>query len=452
MKITVIGTGYVGLVTGTCLAYAGHAVTCVDNNALKVADMQAGIIPIYEPGLDEIFQQTLASGHLTVTTDLKSGIEDSEVIFLALPTPPGADGSADLSAVLSVATQLGPLLKQYTVIVNKSTVPVGTGERVMACIQNNTNVAFDIVSNPEFLREGLAVQDFLHPDRIVIGSGSERACHIMRTVYHSFIDDPAQIVWMDIRSAEMTKYAANSFLAMKVSFMNEIANLCERVGANVDEVRLGIGPDPRIGHRFLNAGIGFGGSCFPKDVQALQYTAKGNGYDFKLLNSIIEVNELQKQRLVEKVLDYYEGNIAGKHFAVWGLAFKPDTDDIRDAPSLDIIMSLVRHGATVSAYDPQAMMNTERFLKDKYEIKYANSALEAAQGADALLIATEWDEFRNPDFDELKSSMRESIIFDGRNIYDTKVVESHGYHYSSIGRSTVLDIAPVQEQIIQNQD
>lgn len=449
MKITVIGTGYVGLVTGTCLAYAGHTVTCIDNNAQKVADMQAGIIPIYEPGLDEIFQQTLASGHLSITTDLKSGIDGSEVIFLALPTPPGADGSADLSAVLSVATQLGPLLKQYTVIVNKSTVPVGTGERVTASIQSNASVSFDVVSNPEFLREGLAVQDFLHPDRIVIGSSSEYARDVMRLTYMSFVHDPAQIVWMDIRSAEMTKYAANSFLAMKVSFMNEIANLCETVGANVDEVRLGIGPDPRIGHRFLNAGIGFGGSCFPKDVQALQYTANENNYDFKLLNSIIEVNAIQKQRLVEKILDYYEGNVEGKHFAVWGLAFKPDTDDIRDAPALDIIMNLVQRGATISAYDPQAMVNTERFLKNKCEIQYAQDALAATQGADALLIATEWEEFRNPDFEALKLSLQEPVIFDGRNVYDAKVVAQYGYHYSSIGRPIVSSVAPIKERVIQ---
>lgn len=449
MKITVIGTGYVGLVTGTCLAHAGHSVTCVDNNALKVADMQAGIIPIYEPGLDEIFQQTLASGHLTVTTDLEWGIDGAEVIFLALPTPPGADGSADLSAVLSVATQLGPLLRQYTVIVNKSTVPVGTGERVTERIRSNTSASFDVVSNPEFLREGLAVQDFLHPDRIVIGTGSEHARDVMRLVYMSFVHDPAQIVWMDIRSAEMTKYAANSFLAMKVSFMNEIANLCEKVGANVDEVRLGIGPDPRIGHRFLNAGIGFGGSCFPKDVQALQYTAKENSYDFKLLNSIIEVNALQKQRLVEKVLDYYEGDVAGKHFAIWGLAFKPDTDDIRDAPSLEIIMDLVSRGATIAAYDPQAMPNVKRFLEGKCEIRYASDAATATQGADALLIATEWDEFSSPDFEALKTSLREPIIFDGRNMYDMNVLAAHGYHYSSIGRSTVSNAVPVVEQVIQ---
>lgn len=449
MKITVIGTGYVGLVTGTCLAYAGHTVTCVDNDAVKVVNMQAGKIPIYEPGLDELFQQTLASGHLKITTDLTAGIDRAEVIFLALPTPPGADGSADLSAVLSVATQLGPLLKAYTVIVNKSTVPVGTGERVAACIQQAADVAFDVVSNPEFLREGLAVQDFLHPDRIVIGTGSERARDIMRLTYMSFVHDPAQIVWMDIRSAEMTKYAANSFLAMKVSFMNEIANLCEKVGANVDEVRLGIGPDPRIGHRFLNAGIGYGGSCFPKDVQALQHTAKENGYDFKLLTSIIDVNASQKQKLVEKVLDYYEGDIEGRHFALWGLAFKPDTDDIRDAPSLDIITSLVQHGATISVYDPQATANVRRYLTDVAGVHYPADAMTAAQDADALLIATEWDEFRNPDFDELKTKLREPVIFDGRNIYDIAVVTKHGYHYSSVGRPAVSNIVPVNQAVVQ---
>jgi len=434
MKIAIIGTGYVGLVTGTCLAHAGHTVSCVDIDAAKVAKMQAGQIPIFEPGLSEIFQQVLATNTLTVTTELAAGIADAEVIFLALPTPSDTDGSADLSAVLSVADQLGPLLKNYTVIVDKSTVPVGTGEQVAERIKQKTTVAFDVVSNPEFLREGLAVQDFQHPDRIVIGTSSDKARKVMHRVYESFMTDPEKIVWMDIRSAEITKYAANTFLAMKVSFMNEIANLAEKVGANVDSVRLGIGPDQRIGPRFLYAGIGFGGSCFPKDVQALLHTANEYNYDFKLLSSIIHVNALQKQRLVEKLLTYYDGNIHGKHFAIWGLAFKPDTDDIRDAPALEIIDGLLEQGATVTAYDPQATPNAQNYFKDRSGIHFADTALAATQDADALLITTEWQEFRTPDFAALKSTLKSPTIFDGRNLYDPTVLITQGYYYDSIGR------------------
>ncbi len=434
MNVTVVGTGYVGLVTGTCLAHAGHRVRCVDIDETKVTRMQQGEVPIYEPGLEELFSEVLTNKQLSVTSNLKEGIADAEVIFLALPTPPGADGSADLSAVLKVASELGGLLQSYTVIVNKSTVPVGTGERVAAKIAATASVPFDVVSNPEFLREGLAINDFMHPDRIVIGTGSDQARASMHQLYKSFIEQDDQLVFMDVRSAEMTKYAANSFLAMKVSFMNEMANLSEQLGANIDSIRLGIGPDPRIGSRFLNAGIGFGGSCFPKDVQALLHTSQDCGYDFKLLKSIIAVNTAQKRRLIQKVSEYYRNDIKGKHFAIWGLAFKPDTDDIREAPALEIIKALIEAGATISAYDPQAAHNTARYLGDNPAIKYAPTALEAADNADALLITTEWDEFMHTDFDKLKQLMKKPLIFDGRNMFVPATVAEHGFAYSSIGR------------------
>jgi UDPglucose 6-dehydrogenase len=437
MKIAVVGTGYVGLVTGTCLAQAGHHVTCVDIDEAKVARMQSGEVPIYEPGLEEIFKKVLDEQRLLITTDLQKGIEGANVIFLALPTPPGADGSADLSAVIGVANQLGPLLKEYAVIVDKSTVPVGTGEQVNAEVAKGATVPFDVVSNPEFLREGLAVEDFLHPDRIVIGSDSEKALSVMKEVYESFIDDPAQLISMDIRSAEMTKYAANSFLAMKVSFMNEVANLCERVGANVDAIRRGIGPDTRIGSRFLFAGIGFGGSCFPKDAQALYHTAKEYDYDFRLLEGLIKVNASQKRRLIEKLKDYYKGKLTDKHFAVWGLAFKPDTDDIREAPSLEIIEGLLNEGATVTAYDPEAIENTKRHFSDKQGISFADSAIGATDSADALLILTEWEEFRVLDFDGLKAKLKAPVIFDGRNMHEPKHMKEKGFYYNSIGRPTI---------------
>jgi len=437
VKITVVGTGYVGLVTGVCLAHVGHQVRCVDIDAAKVARMQAGEVPIYEPGLEEIFQDVLRQKKLTVTTDLSEGVASSDVIFLALPTPPGADGSADLSAILAVSKQLGPLLERYAVIVDKSTVPVGTGEEVARRIAEGAKAEFAVVSNPEFLREGLAVQDFMHPDRIVIGSDSDKALAVMKEVYEPFIETPDQLVLMDIRSAEMTKYAANSFLAMKVSFMNEIANLSELVGANVDAVRLGIGPDPRIGRQFLRAGIGYGGSCFPKDVQALQYTAHQAGYDFKLINSLVRVNELQQRRLVEKIAKYYGDAIKGKKLAVWGLAFKPDTDDIREAPALDIIPDLLALGASVAAYDPEAMDNTRRHFGETGNLSFASSALEAARGADALVILTEWEEFRAPDFSALRDHLGQPVIFDGRNLYDLELPRQADFYYESIGRPVV---------------
>jgi len=437
MNITVIGTGYVGLVTGTCLAHAGHNVTCVDSDTAKVRRLQKGEVPIYEPGLSEIFEDVLAHKQLTVTTDLKKGVDTAEVIFLALPTPPSADGSADLSVVLSVATALGPLLKHYMVIVNKSTVPIGTGERVAAQIAANTDISFDVVSNPEFLREGQAVHDFMHPDRIVIGTESDKAKVLMQGLYSSFVETPDQLVWMDIRSAEMTKYAANAFLAMKVSFMNEIANLSEVLGANVDAIRLGIGPDPRIGKSFLFAGVGYGGSCFPKDVQALRHSALKADYDFKLLNDIIEVNTSQKKRLQEKVLAYYKQNINGKRFAVWGLSFKPDTDDIREAPALGLIDALLAAGATVQAYDPEAMHNTAEYFGVRAGLSFADTAYEVLDGADALLVVTEWTQFHTPDFADMKHRMKTPVIFDGRNLYALADMQKAEFYYASVGRPTI---------------
>ena len=442
MNIAVVGTGYVGLVTGTCLAQVGHNVTCVDIDKAKVERMRSGRIPIYEPGLEEIFTDVLNAGRLHITTELKEGIEKAEVVFLALPTPPGADGAADLSAVLHVAGQLGPLLKRYTVIVDKSTVPVGTGEQVAARVAKGAAQEFDVVSNPEFLREGVAVDDCMHPDRIVVGTSSDRALKVMRQVYEGLIERPEQLVCMDVRSAEMTKYAANSFLAMKVSFMNEMANLCELVGADVDAIKFGIGPDTRIGSKFLNAGIGYGGSCFPKDVQALQRTAQQYGYDFRLLNSIIDINTDQKRKLFDKLLAYYDNTLSGKHFAMWGLAFKPDTDDIREAPSLELIEKLLSAGATVTAYDPEAADNIRRYFADRKGLVVSNTAQDALEGADALLIVTEWQEFREPDFTAMRDAMKAPVIFDGRNIYSLDRMQQTGFYYSSIGRPTINATRP----------
>jgi UDPglucose 6-dehydrogenase len=441
MKIAVIGTGYVGLVTGTCLAHkGGHDVTCIDIDEAKVAKMLQGEIPIYEPGLEEIYKDSLANKKLTVTTDLAAGIAGAGVIFLALPTPSDADGSADLTAVTKVADQLGPLLQRYTVVVDKSTVPVGTGEQVQERIAAGTQVDFDVVSNPEFLREGLAVKDFMEPDRIVVGAASDKAFDVMRMVYAKFVSDPAQLVCMDIKSAEMTKYAANSFLALKVSFMNEIANLCEKVGANTDNVRLGIGPDQRIGRQFLYAGIGFGGSCFPKDVLALHHTSTQNDYNFRLLNGIIDVNASQKRRLVEKVQQHYPSGVAGKRFALWGLAFKPDTDDVRDSPALEIIDELLQLGATVTAYDPHATETAKAKLGERSGLAYAPNALATCDGADALLIATEWNEFKQADLAKVKAALANPVVFDGRNIYDLETMQRNGFTYLSIGRPAVKPV------------
>jgi UDPglucose 6-dehydrogenase len=432
MKIAVIGTGYVGLVTGTCFAETGNKVVCVDIDKSKVEKLSAGQITIYEPGLEKIFLRNLKEERLRFTADLASVVDEAEVIFLALPTPPGADGAADLKYVLGVADELGKLLKGYKVIVNKSTVPVGTADKVRAAIAKNYKGEFDVVSNPEFLREGVAVDDFMKPDRVVVGTRSERAQQLMSELYAPFVRQGNPVVFMDERSSELTKYAANSFLAMKISFMNEIAQLCERMGADVDMVRRGIGSDDRIGKRFLFSGIGYGGSCFPKDVQALVRSADEVHYDFKILKAVEKVNAAQKLHLVEKIKAHYSGNISGRHFALWGLAFKPNTDDIREAPALSIIASLLAEGATVTAYDPEAMQHVKQVLGDK--INYASSQYQALEGADALIIATEWSEFRTPDFERIEKLLPSKLIFDGRNLFEVAKMNSMGYRYISIGR------------------
>ncbi|MDZ4714981.1 MAG: UDP-glucose/GDP-mannose dehydrogenase family protein [Cytophagales bacterium] len=434
MKISVVGTGYVGLVTGTCFAETGNSVTCVDIDAQKVASLKAGKITIYEPGLDVLFERNIRQGRLTFTTSLKEGIQDSQIIFLALPTPPGQDGSADLKYVLAVADQLGELLSQYTVIVDKSTVPVGTAERVTERIKAGAKVEFDVVSNPEFLREGVAVDDFMKPDRVVIGSSSERARKIMETLYAPFVRQGNPIIFMDERSAELTKYAANAFLATKITFMNEIANLCEKVGADVDAVRKGVGTDNRIGKRFLFPGIGYGGSCFPKDVQALDMISDQNQYDFKILKSVMAVNEAQKTKLIGPMREHL-GELKGKTIAVWGLSFKPQTDDIREAPAITNIEELLAAGATVRVHDPEAMDNVRKILGDR--ITYHETPFEAAASADAIFIATEWPEFRAPDFAKLGTLMKRKIIFDGRNLYELHDMKALGYTYISIGRKPV---------------
>jgi UDPglucose 6-dehydrogenase len=433
-KITVVGTGYVGLVTGTCFAETGNDVTCVDIDNEKVNRMRNGEVPIYEPHLDVIFERNIRQDRLHFTTDLASAVKDAEIIFLALPTPPGEDGSADLSYVLNVAGELGELIQDYKVIVDKSTVPVGTAERVEEKMKAKTNVPFAVVSNPEFLREGFAVDDFLNPDRVVVGTSDERAKMIMKELYQPFIRDGHPLIFMDEKSAELTKYAANSFLATKITFMNEVANFCEKVGADVDKVREGIGSDTRIGHRFLYPGIGFGGSCFPKDVSALLKSGDNHGYKFSIIDAVLEVNDRQKLKLFDKVKDYF-GDIKGKKIALWGLAFKPDTDDIREAPSLYLIEALLNEGASITAFDPEAMNNIKERLGDK--ISFASNQYEALQDADALLIATEWAVFRNPDFAKVKDELKEAVIFDGRNLFELNDMKDQGFYYNSIGRKTI---------------
>lgn len=432
MKIAVVGTGYVGLVTGTCFAETGNKVICIDIDQNKVGKLSNGEITIYEPGLEKIFLRNLKENRLKFTTDLATGVQDAEIIFLALPTPPGEGGAADLRYVLGVATELGKLLTDYKVIVDKSTVPVGTAEKVQAAIAANYKGEFDVVSNPEFLREGVAVDDFMKPDRVVVGTRSERARKVMSDLYAPFVRQGNPVIFMDEKSAELTKYAANSFLATKISFMNEIAQLCERLGADVDMVRRGIGSDERIGKRFLFPGIGYGGSCFPKDVQALIISSEEVNYDFKILKAVETVNDLQKLNLVPKIKAYFNGDLTGKHFALWGLAFKPNTDDIREAPALYLIDALLEAGATVTAFDPEAMGNVRKLVGDK--IRYAESQYAALSGADALLIATEWSEFRTPDFEMINSCLKNKVIFDGRNLFDVKYISDLGYHYESIGR------------------
>lgn len=434
MKITVVGTGYVGLVTGTCLAETGNHVCCVDIDEKKVAKLRGGQITIYEPGLEKLFERNLKEERLSFTTDLAEGLSEAEFVFLALPTPPGEDGSADLQYVLGVAEQIGKLLTDYKIIIDKSTVPVGTAEKVHAAIARNYNGEFDVVSNPEFLREGVAVEDFMKPDRIVIGTTSERAQQLLTELYAPFVRQGNPIIFMDERSAELTKYAANAFLATKISFMNEIAQMCERLGADVDMVRKGIGSDDRIGKRFLFPGIGYGGSCFPKDVKALIHSAREVKYEFRILNAVTDVNEKQKHHLVTKIKRYF-GTVKGKNFALWGLSFKPNTDDIREAPALEIIDALLGEGANITAFDPEAMNNVRNLLGNK--IKYADTQYDCLENADALIIATEWNEFRTPDFDKIMSLMKDHVIFDGRNVFDVNSIEKKGFHYESIGRPLV---------------
>ena len=434
-KIAVVGTGYVGLVTGTCFAETGNQVICIDIDADKVEKMKNGIIPIYEPNLDTIFDRNISAKRLSFTTSLEDGIKDAEIIFLALPTPPGEDGSADLSYILGVAEQLGKLIADYKVIVDKSTVPVGTAEKVHAVIAKNAQVDFAVVSNPEFLREGFAVSDFMKPDRVVIGTRDERARKVMESLYRPFVRQGNPIYFMDEKSAELTKYAANSFLATKITFMNEVANFCELVGADVDQVRVGIGSDTRIGKRFLFPGIGYGGSCFPKDVQALVKSGEDLNFKFEILSAVLKVNQEQKTILFPKIKNFFRGDLSGKKIAVWGLAFKPDTDDIREAPALFMIEALLDAGANISAYDPEAMPNVKNSLGAK--IDYATDEYSALSGADALLICTEWGIFRNPDFTRMKSLMKDAVLFDGRNLFEIGEMNDKGFYYCSIGRNVI---------------
>ncbi|MEP7234022.1 MAG: UDP-glucose/GDP-mannose dehydrogenase family protein [Ignavibacteriota bacterium] len=435
MNVAIIGTGYVGLVTGAGFAETGNNVICMDIMQEKVDALKNGIIPIYEPGLEEIVRFNVSEGRLLFTTDLGEAIKNARVIFLALPTPQGADGAADLSRVMSVAKQIAQIITEPKVIVNKSTVPVGTAAKVKAIFEAETKIKVEVVSNPEFLKEGAAVQDFLKPDRIVIGSSVPAAIEVMEELFEPFVRTGNPIYVMDEKSAELTKYAANAMLALRISFMNEIANICDKVGADVDHVRKGIGSDSRIGQQFLFSGVGFGGSCFPKDVSAIIKTAEENSYDFKTLKAVQEVNAKQKKVLVEKILAHYEGNISGKTFALWGLSFKPKTDDIRDAPSIEIIRSLLEHGAKIQASDPVAIPLMMNVLPESDSLEYRRKNMEALDGADALLIVTEWNEFRNPDFDLLAKSLKDKVVFDGRNIYDPEKMKEHGLRYYGIGRS-----------------
>ncbi|SDR75525.1 UDPglucose 6-dehydrogenase [Formosa sp. Hel1_31_208] len=432
MKISVIGTGYVGLVTGTCLAETGNEVLCIDIDQRKIEEMQKGVVPIYEPHLDLLFERNIKADRLQFSNSLEEALNHGDIIFLALPTPEDEDGSADLSYVLGVAKEIGKLIKDYKVIVDKSTVPVGTSDKVKEAISKETKVEFDVVSNPEFLREGFAVDDFLKPERIVIGSSSQRATKLMEKLYKPFVRSGNPIIIMDERSAELTKYAANAFLATKITFMNEIANFCEKVGADVDKVRVGMGTDSRIGKRFLFPGIGYGGSCFPKDVKALYKSGMDNGYEFKVLNSVLKVNDVQKTILIPKIQSYYNTSLEGKTFGIWGLAFKPETDDIREAPALYMIDELLNQGASIKVFDPEAMANVKKKYQDK--LYYASNMYDALSNVDALIICTEWSIFRTPDFNKLKSKMKAPVIFDGRNLYDVNDLKSEGVLYTSIGR------------------
>lgn len=435
MNITIVGTGYVGLVTGTTLAELGNSVYCVDIDTAKVEMMKRGEVPIYEPGLEEMFNRNIQANRLFFTTDIKEALDKSEVIYLALPTPPGEDGSADLSYVIAVANQIGEMMTDYKVVVNKSTVPVGTADKVREVISSKTDIPFDVVSNPEFLREGFAVEDSMNPARVVVGASSEKAQNIMAKIYQPFTNTGIPIIFMDEKSSELTKYAANSFLAVKITFMNEIANYCEKVGADVDKVRLGMGSDDRIGHRFLFPGIGYGGSCFPKDVKALIKSGKQEDFNFKILEATEDVNTDQKVILTKEIEKYFDGNLSGKTVALWGLAFKANTDDIREASSLDNIRILLEKGAKVVAYDTVAEENVRKILGDK--IEYAKDMYSALEGADCLLIATEWPEFKNPNFKMMAEKLKNKAIFDGRNMYPLEIPDQNGFYYKSIGRKTV---------------
>lgn len=435
MKIAVIGTGYVGLVTGTCFAETGNKVTCVDIDVNKINKLNLGKLTIYEPGLEKLFLRNQKEGRLHFTTNLTDAIEDVQIIFLALPTPPGEDGSADLKYILGVADDLGKIISNYVIVVDKSTVPVGTAEKVYAAISKNASIDFDVVSNPEFLREGVAVDDFMKPDRVVIGTRSERAKKILNDLYLPFVRQGNPIIYMDEKSAELTKYAANAFLATKITFMNEISNLCELLGADVDMVRKGIGSDERIGRRFLFSGIGYGGSCFPKDVQALAKSSDDVNYDFKILDAVMGINKKQKLHLIPKIKAYFNNNLKGKKIAIWGLAFKPNTDDIREAPALAIIDALLAEDAIVCVYDPEAMNNAKVIYADK--IIFTERQYDALTDADALVIATEWSEFRTPDFNNMISLLKNKVIFDGRNLFDLNKMEELGFHYESVGRKPI---------------
>ncbi len=436
MKIAVVGTGYVGLVTGTCLSETGYEVTCIDIDEKKVEAMKNGVVPIYEPGLEVLFERNIAQGRLNFTTSLEEGVKGAKVIFLALPTPPGEDGSADLKHILDVATKLGGLLEDYTVIVDKSTVPVGTADKVRAQVAKKAQVEFDVVSNPEFLREGAAVDDFMKPDRVVLGVSTKRAEELMGELYLPFVRQGHPIIFMDVRSAELTKYAANAFLATKITFMNEVANLAEKVGADVEMVRRGIGTDNRIGARFLFAGIGYGGSCFPKDVLALNQTGLEHGYEFQILPAVMGVNHKQKLSLLPKLKQRFGENLKGKRFAFWGLAFKPNTDDVREAPALYMIEELLAAGAEVIAFDPEAMDNVRNLLANR--IEYAENGYECLDGADALIVATEWSVFRSPDFNRVGSLLKNKMIFDGRNLYDPHKMKQLGFDYVCVGRNVEI--------------
>ena len=441
MKIAVVGTGYVGLVTGTCFAETGNDVVCVDIDKSKIDKLTNGQVTIYEPGLEKLFLRNLREERLSFTTSLEEGIREAAIIFLALPTPQGEDGSADLKYVLSVAEHLGRIMKEYKIIVDKSTVPVGTAEKVHDAIADNYKGEFDVVSNPEFLREGVAVDDFMKPDRVVIGTNSDRARKLLNDLYSPFVRQGNPIIFMDERSAELTKYAANSFLATKISFMNEIAQLCERMGADVDMVRRGIGGDERIGRRFLFPGIGYGGSCFPKDVKALSRSSKESGYEFRILDAVMKVNDVQKLHLLPKIKNYFKNNIKGKKFALWGLAFKPNTDDIREAPAFYMIDALLSEGAEICAFDPEAMNNAKQQLGDK--ISFAENQYECLEGADALIISTEWNEFRTPNFLKIVTAMKNKVIFDGRNLFETAAIRELGFYYESIGRAPAVPATSV---------